>query len=135
MITTNYSCRIKEGWYVEPTVINDPDGQSTVSWKEVFAPVCALNAASDIDQLVALNNAVPYGLVTSVFTQDLNRVMELVQRLDTGMVRINGPTSGVDFYVPFGGEKASSAGPREQGKAAKELYTTVQTVSVWPSLA
>jgi alpha-ketoglutaric semialdehyde dehydrogenase len=126
---------VKDGWYVEPTVVNDPDCRSTISWKEVFAPVCALNVASDMDQLVALNNAVPYGLVTSVFTQDLNRVMELVQRLDTGMVRINGSTTGVDFYVPFGGEKASSAGPREQGKAAKELYTTVQTVSIWPNMA
>jgi alpha-ketoglutaric semialdehyde dehydrogenase len=125
----------KDGWYIEPTVVSDPDCRSTVSWKEVFAPVCVLNVASDTDALAALNNAVPYGLVTSVFTQDLNRVMELVPRLDTGMVRINGPTTGVDFYVPFGGEKASSAGPREQGKAAKELYTTVQTVSVWPSTA
>ena len=42
------------------------------------------------------------------------------------------PTSGVDFHAPFGGEKQSSFGPREQGKAARELYTTTHTITIGP---
>ena len=52
--------------------------------------------------------------------------------IDTGMVRVNMPTSGVDFHAPFGGEKESSFGPREQGKAAREHYTSTQTITIAP---
>jgi aldehyde dehydrogenase (NAD+) len=44
------------------------------------------------------------------------------------MVRINAPTTGVDFHVPFGGERASSYGPREQGPDARDFYTSTRTV-------
>ena len=50
-----------------------------------------------------------------------------------GMIRVNMPTSGVDFHAPFGGEKQSSFGPREQGKAARELYTTTHTITIGPA--
>ena len=43
------------------------------------------------------------------------------------MVMVNLPTAGVDYHVPFGGRKGSSYGPREQGRYAKEFYTTVKT--------
>ena len=71
--------------------------------------------------------------MTSVFTRDLDAALDLSARLDTGMVRVNQPTSGVDFHAPFGGEKASSLGPREQGKAARELYTASHTITIGPA--
>ncbi len=74
-----------------------------------------------------LANGVRHGLVTAVFTRDLDRVIDLAGRLDTGLVRINQPTSGVDLHTPFGGEKESGLGPREQGKAAREFYTSLRT--------
>ena len=49
------------------------------------------------------------------------------------MIRVNQPTSGVDFHAPFGGEKGSSYGPREQGKAAREFYTSTHTITVGPA--
>jgi alpha-ketoglutaric semialdehyde dehydrogenase len=48
------------------------------------------------------------------------------------MIRVNAPTSGVDFYAPFGGAKESSYGPREQGLAARAFYTESQTVLIMP---
>jgi alpha-ketoglutaric semialdehyde dehydrogenase len=76
---------------------------------------------------------VPYGLVTSVFTSDLDAARHVVDGLDTGMIRINQPTSGVDYHAPFGGEKESSFGPREQGKAARDLYTSSHTITIGPA--
>jgi aldehyde dehydrogenase (NAD+) len=52
--------------------------------------------------------------------------------LDTGLARINAAASGVDFYNPFGGEKASGSGPRGQGKAARDFYTSIRTVTISP---
>ncbi len=73
-----------------------------------------------------------YGLVASVFTSDLGHALRLTRRLDAGMIRVNAPTSGVDFNAPFGGSKESSYGPREQGQAARAFYTESRTVLIVP---
>ncbi|GAA1508519.1 hypothetical protein GCM10009677_46600 [Sphaerisporangium rubeum] len=86
-----------------------------------------------MDEAVALANGVRYGLVSAVYTSDLDHALDVSARLDTGLVKVNSPTSGVDFYLPFGGVKESSHGPREQGKAAQDFYTTTHTVSLAPS--
>ena len=51
----------------------------------------------------------------------------LKRNAEAGMVMVNLPTAGVDYHVPFGGRKASSYGPREQGRYAAEFFTTVKT--------
>ena len=72
------------------------------------------------------------------YGKNRERVGELIQRvgmanfLDAGMVRVNAPTSGVDFHAPFGGAKESSYGPREQGMAARDFYTESRTVLIMP---
>jgi aldehyde dehydrogenase (NAD+) len=111
--------------------VDDPSAE--LAQEEVFAPVCAVMRADGADAAVELANGVRHGLVTAVFTRDLDRVLDLANRLDTGLVRINQPTSGVDLHTPFGGEKASGLGPREQGKAAREFYTSLRTVLISPS--
>jgi aldehyde dehydrogenase (NAD+) len=121
------------GYMVEPTLVTGLDPGARLAQEEVFGPIAVILAAADPDEAVAIANAVPYGLVSSVFTRDLDRALELVERLDTGLVRVNQPTSGVDFHAPFGGEKQSSAGPREQGKQARELYTSTRTVTIAPA--
>jgi alpha-ketoglutaric semialdehyde dehydrogenase len=75
---------------------------------------------------------VRYGLVTGIHTADLDRALEVIDGVDTGMVKVNAPTAGVDFYLPFGGAKASSYGTREQGKAARDFYTFSRTVTLAP---
>ncbi|WP_331272978.1 aldehyde dehydrogenase family protein [Motilibacter deserti] len=120
------------GWAVAPAVVVDvPDGQRLLR-EEVFGPVCAIVGVPDVDAAVAEANAVRHGLVAAVFTRDLALGLELPGRLHTGMVKVNAPTSGVDFHAPFGGSKSSSYGPREQGLAAKELYTETVTVTITP---
>ncbi|NHC47245.1 aldehyde dehydrogenase family protein [Motilibacter aurantiacus] len=120
------------GWAVAPAVVaRVPDGHRLLR-EEVFGPVCAVVGAPDVDAAVAEANAVRHGLVAAVFTRDLARGLELPARLRTGMVKVNAPTSGVDFHAPFGGTKSSSYGPREQGLAAKELYTETATVTITP---
>jgi alpha-ketoglutaric semialdehyde dehydrogenase len=121
------------GHYLAPTLVRVGDPSAELAQEEVFAPVCAVMQAADAAACVELANGVRYGLSTSIFTRDLDRVLELAGRLDTGLVRVNQPTSGVDFHTPFGGEKASGLGPREQGRAAREFYTSLRTLLVSPS--
>jgi alpha-ketoglutaric semialdehyde dehydrogenase len=120
------------GWFVAPTVVDGLDPDARLAQEEVFAPICVVLRAASPEEATAISNAVPYGLVTSVFTRDLGAALRMVDGLDTGMIRVNQPTSGVDFHAPFGGEKQSSIGPREQGKQARELYTSTRTITVSP---
>jgi aldehyde dehydrogenase (NAD+) len=125
--------KIDPGFFYTPTLLSGVDPDSELAQEEVFGPVCAVMRADDSDAAVVLANGVRHGLVTAVFTRDLDRVIDLAGRLDTGLVRINQPTSGVDLHTPFGGEKESGLGPREQGKAAREFYTSLRTVLISPS--
>ncbi|MCS0634758.1 aldehyde dehydrogenase family protein [Streptomyces sp. LP05-1] len=122
-----------DGWYALPTLVDRLPAGHRLATEEVFGPVAALFPVPDPEAAVALANAVPYGLVASVHTTDLDAALRCADRLDTGLVRINAPTTGVDFHLPFGGAKASGHGPREQGKAALEFYTRTRTVSLMSS--
>ncbi len=79
---------------------------------------------------IALANDTVYGLSASLFTRDLRSALRYVDRIDVGMVRVNGDTTGVDPHAPFGGMKGSSSGSREQGPAAREFYTEIKTVQI-----
>jgi alpha-ketoglutaric semialdehyde dehydrogenase len=121
------------GWFVAPTVVDRLDPDARLAQEEVFGPIAVVLAVADEDEAVRVANGVRYGLVGSVFTRDLDRALHLAARLDTGMIRVNAPTSGVDYLAPFGGEKDSSFGPREQGKAARDFYTSTRTITILPA--
>ncbi len=121
------------GWFVRPTVVAGLEATHRLAQEEVFGPICVVLPAADAAEAVRLSNGVRYGLVTAIFSRDLDHVLGLLEEIDTGLVKVNAPTSGVDFYLPFGGEKDSSYGPREQGRAARDLYTSTRTVTIAPS--
>lgn len=129
-IRTGGSAVEGDGWFVRPTVVDGVDGDAPLACEEVFGPICAVLAVPDTAAAIALNNSVRYGLTTAIFTADLDDALSCVDGVDTGVVKVNAPTSGVDFQMPFGGEKDSSFGQREQGKAALDFYTGMHTVTI-----
>lgn len=122
-----------EGYFLEPTLVANVEPMSPLCQEEVFAPVAAVLRARSLDEAIQIANGVRFGLVSSVYTSDLDSAMESLTRLDTGLVRVNAPTSGVDFYAPFGGAGVSGYGVKEQGKAAANFYTRSQTLTVAPA--
>ncbi|WP_055700619.1 aldehyde dehydrogenase family protein [Streptomyces silaceus] len=121
------------GWYTAPALVEKVPHEHPLLREEVFGPLAALLPADDLEHAVRITNSVPYGLVTSVHTASLDRALHGLDRLDTGMIRVNAPTTGVDFHLPFGGAKDSSIGPREQGRAALEFYTAGRTYTLSPA--
>jgi alpha-ketoglutaric semialdehyde dehydrogenase len=122
----------RDGWFVTPTVVEGVPESHTLAREEVFGPICLLQTVGDLDQAIEVANGVPHGLAAGVYTRDLASALQAGSRLEAGLVKVNAPTTGVDFYLPFGGEKASSLGPREQGKAAHEFYTSTHTLTIAP---
>ena len=112
-----------------PTVVDGLGTEARLAQEEVFGPIAVVLAVADEDEAVRVANGVRYGLVGLVFTRDLDRALSLAARLDTGMIRVNAPTSGVDYLAPFGGEKTQLR-PREQGKAARDFRTSTRTITI-----
>ncbi|SRR6266536_321669 len=119
-----------KGFYFAPTLVAGVDPDSILAQQELFGPVLASIVADDFEQAIELANRTPYGLSASIFTKDVQTALRYVNRIEAGLVRVNGDTTGVDPHAPFGGMKGSSSGSREQGQAAREFYTEIKTVQI-----
>lgn len=114
------------GHYMRPALfLGKPEHR--IAREEVFGPLAVVIRADDAAHALALANDTPFGLCAGVCTTSLKAATHFKRHLQAGMVMVNLPTAGVDYHVAFGGRKASSHGPREQGRHAAEFYTTVKT--------
>ena len=120
------------GHFLEPAILAGVDPNSPLAQEELFGPVLSVLEARDLDHAIELANGVKFGLSASLFTRDLKSALSYIDRIEAGLVRVNGDTTGVDPHAPFGGFKGSSSGSREQGSAAREFYTEIKTVQVGP---
>ena len=103
----------RQGYYVTPGVhlCEAPRKNHSLHYRkeEIFGPDAAVYRARDDQEAVALNNEVPYGLITAVFTRSLSRFEKIAAGLDTGMVNMNRGTIFSSGRLPFGGTKASGS--------------------------
>ncbi len=99
----------RRGNYLEATILTDVKPGMRAFHEELFGPVAVLHKVKDEDEAIALANDSPYGLGGSVFATDLDRARRVADRVQTGMVWINHPTSSLPS-LPFGGIKQSGFG-------------------------
>ena len=116
------------GFYVSPTLITDASADATIQREEVFGPVLSVTAVETIEDAVDLANDSPYGLVASIWSNDLGRTMDLIPRIEAGTVYVNTHVP-VDPNLPFGGYKQSGLG-RDFGPDALSPYTEIKSVCV-----
>ncbi len=118
------------GFFLRPSIVAEVEPDSKLAQEELFGPVLAVIAADGLEEAIALANRSRYGLSASLFTRDVGSALTYIHKIEAGLVRVNGDTTGVDPHAPFGGFKGSSSGSREQGPAAREFYTEIKTVQV-----
>ncbi|MGB3483851.1 MAG: aldehyde dehydrogenase family protein [Mycobacterium sp.] len=119
-----------EAYYVEPTIITMPH-QSSVVHDETFAPILYILTYDTLDEAIELNNAVPQGLSSAIFTTD-QREAELflsTSGSDCGIANVNIGTSGAEIGGAFGGEKETGGG-RESGSDSWKAYMRRATNTV-----
>jgi acyl-CoA reductase-like NAD-dependent aldehyde dehydrogenase len=122
----------RDGFYLEPTLVELEDPKNPLTQEEILAPVAALLKAGSAEEAVQIANGVRQRHVAAVFTNDLDRAMEFARRLEAGLVRVNAATVGVDYHVPFGDFKDSGIGSEVQGLAARDVYTETRVISISP---
>ncbi|HEY1701876.1 MAG TPA: aldehyde dehydrogenase family protein [Trebonia sp.] len=118
--------RYGDGYFFEPTLIDEVDPASALGQDEIFGPVLVVSEFDDADEAVALANGTEYGLVAGVWTRDVGTAHRMIRDVDTGQVFVNtyGASGGVE--LPFGGVKQSGHG-REKGAEGLRGFARLKT--------
>ena len=122
--------RHKKGFYLSPTILEDVDANSQISQSELFGPVTCLYKVKNLDEAITLSNNSTFGLTAAIHTASIHRAEVFKNRIETGVVSINGPTYGSEPHMPFGGVKNSGTGWREPGAEALDVYSEWKTIYV-----
>jgi aldehyde dehydrogenase (NAD+) len=119
-----------EGVYARPALVEMP-AQSGVMLTETFAPILYVLRYHDLDEAIALNNAAPQGLSSSIFTLDMREAERFVSASgsDCGIANVNIGPSGAEIGGAFGGEKETGGG-REAGSDSWKAYMRRATNTV-----
>jgi L-aminoadipate-semialdehyde dehydrogenase len=122
--------RWRDAWYASPALVRMPS-QSDVVAEETFAPILYVLTYSDMEQAIELQNGVPQGLASSIFTTDLREAERFLAASgsDCGIANVNIGPSGAEIGGAFGGEKETGGG-RESGSDAWKAYMRRQTATV-----
>jgi gamma-glutamyl-gamma-aminobutyraldehyde dehydrogenase/4-guanidinobutyraldehyde dehydrogenase/NAD-dependent aldehyde dehydrogenase len=119
------------GLFIGPTVFDGVTQDMTIGREEIFGPVLAVFGFDSEDEAVAMANDSDYGLAAGFWSQDIDRIMRVARRLQSGQVFVNNWAGG-DQTVPFGGVKQSGNG-RDKSHHSLEEYSELK--SVWMSLS
>jgi succinate-semialdehyde dehydrogenase / glutarate-semialdehyde dehydrogenase len=118
----------EKGWFLDPAVVAEPGTDSRLMTEEVFGPVLPVFRYSDFDDAIRRANDTPYGLGSSIWTNDARLIHRAAQEIESGMTWVNQIHYGYD-ELPFGGVKASGFG-KEHGIEALDSYVELKSVVV-----
>jgi acyl-CoA reductase-like NAD-dependent aldehyde dehydrogenase len=119
----------RQGPVYQPTVLTDVAPSMKVVADEAFAPVASVIACDDFEEALRQADSTEYGLQASVFTNDLQRVLLAIRRLNFGGVIFNDSPAFRADHMPYGGNRQSGLG-REGVRFAMEEMTNVQMVAI-----
>ena len=119
---------LKDGAWVQPTIWTGLPETAAVVQEEIFGPCCHIQPFDTEEEAVRMANDTPYGLATSIYTQDLSRASRLATQIEVGLCWINSWFLR-DLRTSFGGSKQSGIG-REGGLHSLEFYTDLRNVMI-----
>lgn len=124
-----------EGFYFYPVIFTNVTRDMKIFKEEIFGPILSVIQVKDYSEAFEVAEDSLFGLSAGICTTSLKYAADFQRRSSSGMVMVNLTTAGVDHHVPFGGNKSSSFGPREQGTYAKQFFTKVKTAYLLPNIA
>ena len=120
--------RYDKGFFIEPAVFTEVKPEMKIAQEEIFGPVISVMVVDSFEEALEVANGVKQGLSSSIYTRDLARATEFVQRSEAGLTHVNLPTSFKEPQLPFGGVKLSGYGPPEAGRSGIEFFTENKSI-------
>ncbi len=120
--------RCKDGWFIEPAVIEGLKYDCRTNQEEIFGPVVTITPFETEDEVIMMSDSTKYGLASIIWTENLTRAHRLAAKIKTGIVWINCWMER-DLRTPFGGMKDSGVG-REGGFEALRFFTEPKNVCI-----
>ncbi|GMV38587.1 MAG: aldehyde dehydrogenase [Myxococcales bacterium] len=121
---------LEHGWFLEPALFDHVTPSMRIAQEEIFGPVLAVLRVATVEEAFEVSNGVRYGLSSSIYTQDVARVFEYADRIETGILHVNSPTMGGEAHLPFGGVKDTGIGGREMNEEAIAFFSELKAVYV-----
>ena len=118
----------ENGYYLQPTIIEVTDNKCRLNQEEIFGPVVTIMSFKTDEEALALANDVKYGLSATLWTNNLNRTMQISKEVHAGIVWVNTWLLR-DLRTPFGGQKESGVG-REGGFEALRFFTEPKNICI-----
>lgn len=115
--------------FFEPTIIESKSEKSRVAQEELFGPVVTVLTFDTKEEALSLANSTDYGLVTGIWTKNIDKALWLAHRVRSGQVFINNYGAGGGVEMPFGGQGKSGFG-REKGLESLRYYTQVKNIAI-----
>jgi aldehyde dehydrogenase (NAD+) len=121
--------KLKNGYFFQPTLVDEVTPGSPMFREEVFGPVLAITGFADVDEAVELANGTDYGLVAGVWTTNVSTAQRMIRDVVSGQVFVNtyGASGGVE--LPFGGFRQSGYG-REKGAEGLRGFAQLKTAVI-----
>ncbi|MDA0890237.1 MAG: aldehyde dehydrogenase [Bacteroidetes bacterium] len=119
---------LKDGYYIEPTIIEGLSSDCSINQEEIFGPVVSLIPFKTEEEVIKMANSTKYGLSASIFTENISKAHRVAANIDSGVVWINTWLLR-DLRIPFGGMKHSGVG-REGGFKSLEFFTESKNICV-----
>ena len=119
---------LSNGYYIEPTIIEDLPHSCRTNQEEIFGPVVSIIPFTIEEDVINMANSTKYGLSASIFTKDVSRAHRVAAAIDAGIVWVN-TWMLRDLRIPFGGMKNSGVG-REGGFKSLQFFTEPKNVCV-----
>ncbi|HEX8267887.1 MAG TPA: aldehyde dehydrogenase [Pyrinomonadaceae bacterium] len=125
---TKLEGRCRNGYFVEPTVIENLSCECRTNQEEIFGPVVTIQPFETEAEVLNYANSVEYGLSATVWTENLSRAHRVAEKLESGIIWVNSWLLR-DLRTPFGGMKNSGVG-REGGFEALRFFTEEKNVCI-----
>lgn len=120
---------LSDGFFFEPTVFDGLTFDHRLAQEEIFGPVLTVLTFDTVQEAIDVANGTEYGLITGIWTNDVNKAHWVASKVKAGQVYVNNYGAGGGIEMPFGGYGKSGFG-REKGLEALRNYTQLKNVAV-----
>ena len=119
-----------DGYFFRPTIFDGVAPFMRIAQEEIFGPVLSIIEIKGFEEAIEVLNGTPYGLSSSIYTQDVGRAFRAMRDIEAGIIYVNGPTIGAEVHLPFGGVKDTGNGHREAGTTVYDIFSEWKAIYV-----